>query len=92
MVLDRAGRQPHLASRFLDDLTLAAYVPIRRLRHRLLWNPSRRLGIRAHGEASSPRIADEGGLREFTWESERLAAVEFEGNLPAGSTPSRASG
>ena len=76
------GENPVLGGRFADGFSLATSQAVEKLRWRLLWPSKRQLQYRGLNTAAVPATQDLGDETEYTWEQEKVAAIEFEDNTP----------
>ncbi len=76
------GDNPVLGGRFVNFFYLATSEPIGKLSWRLLWPAGRQLYMQGKRTEIEPRIHQTAGETEYVWESEGVAALEFDGNTP----------
>lgn len=76
------GANSLLSGRYDDEYELSSSVPVRRLRHRLLWPASRSLHHRDSIAGMAPRIRNLGSNLELIWERSDLPAIDAEDSTP----------
>lgn len=80
-----AGSNPILKGRYTDEYDLSTAVPVKRLRHRLVWPVARPLQWRG----ADPAIAMRNGAQELVWELQNVPAIDVEDSLPSWFEPWR---
>jgi transglutaminase-like putative cysteine protease len=76
------GANPVIGGLFTEGFDVEWSVPLRLLRHRLLWPRERTLLVRNHGTSIAPRVRESGAEREYLWETEDPAPVGDPGPVP----------
>jgi transglutaminase-like putative cysteine protease len=81
------GFNPILKGRMVDAFFLQYAVPVRQLRHRILWPAEKRLFFTSHGDDIKPAIHSTGGMTEFTWTRQQIPALAYEEDCPIWANP-----
>lgn len=76
------GTNPVFRGKYIDTCDIGFSDPVRTLRYRLLWPQDRRLNIRGHRTAATPRKRDLAGITEYVWEFTHVPALLEDEDLP----------
>ncbi len=77
------GDNPVYQGKFLSGFSVNTDVPLRQLRHRLLWPRGRPLTIHRHETELKPRWRRNESFVEYRWEASDLDAVLYEDGYPS---------
>src|SRR5262245_32392520 len=76
------GDNPALGGRFASQFYLGNIEPVERLRCRLLWPVARKLNTLKQRTELEPTVTRQGQEIEYTWETTKVKALEYEDAVP----------
>ena len=81
------GENPIFAGKYSGALDVGFEVPVRLVRHRVVWPASRTLRARGVGISLEPRVIERGAEREYIWERRNVAAIDRDDDAPPWNNP-----